>query len=267
MAKPSPFPGMDPYIEPVWGPFHADYIAHLRQQLISQLPDGLYAQMEADVFVIEGQVRGRLVRPDVSAFSAVDPTSLPDPHRSGATAVAHPIRARVRRRPALLPHVVIREPRRGNRLVTAVEVLSPTNKDLARDRAIYRAKRDTYLMGSANVVEIDLLRAGANLMDLAPEDLPDETGVAYRACVRFASPDIGDHAEYYPIRLRERLPRIAVPLRSGDDDVTLDLQQAVAEVYADGRYDIQIDYAAPLEPPLDPPDAAWAAELIAAANG
>ena len=256
---------MDPYIEPVWAPFHHDYIAELKRQLLAQLPDGLYAQMESDVFVVQGEVRGRLYKPDVAALSRAEP---PDPGEVGrtATAIARPVRARVRRRPEAIPHVSIREPRRGNRLVTAVEVLSPTNKDTARERSVYRDKRDAYLMGSANVVEVDLLRAGENVMDLEPADLGDEADVAYRACVRFANPEIGDRAEYYPVRLREPLPPIAVPLRSGDADVTLDLQRALAAVYLESRYSDQIDYAAPVTPPLPPADAAWAAERIAAAG-
>jgi hypothetical protein len=119
-------------------------------------------------------------------------------------------------------------------------------------------------MGSANVVEIDLLRSGENVMDLTPEDLGDEADVAHRACVRFASPEIGDTAEYYPIRLREPLPPVAVPLRSGDADVVHDLQRALAAVYIESRYSDQLDYAARLNPPLSPGDAAWAAERIAA---
>jgi hypothetical protein len=268
-AKPSPFPGMDPWIEPVWRPFHNDYVGFLRRQLAAQLPDDLYAQTEADVFVIDRGTRRSAYHPDVATFDRggdPTPTATAGQPLVATSVVDTPIVARVRRRPEIVRHIAVREPRQGHRLVTAVELFSPTNKGDPRERAAYRDKRDAYLRASANVVEVDLRRGGENLMDLEPADLPAEDTTAYRVCVRFANPDIGDRAEYYPIPLRSRLPRVAVPLRSGDADVTLDLQQAFADVYAVGRYDLQLDYARPPAPPLSPADAAWAAERIAAAG-
>ena len=69
--------------------------------------------------------------------------------------------------------------------------------------------------------------------------------------------------EYYPLPLRERLPRLAIPLRATDPDVILDLQQPIDRAYAMGRYGMRLDYAAlPPGPPLPPEDAAWAAERV-----
>jgi hypothetical protein len=39
----------------------------------------------------------------------------------------------------------------------------------------------------------------------------------------------------------------------------------VEQCYENGRYD-SLDYRIPPEPPLDPPDAAWADELLRAAG-
>jgi hypothetical protein len=57
------------------------------------------------------------------------------------------------------------------------------------------------------------------------------------------------------------LPRIAIPLRPKDQDVALDLQQAIDEVYERGRYN-RTDYRRPLNPPLPPEDTAWATDLL-----
>ena len=269
MAKPGPFPGMDPWIEPVWRPFHNDYIGYLRRQVAAQLPDDLYAQTEADVFVVDNaQGRGPSYVPDVATVDRSRTAGHAASTAGGAVALIDtPILARPRRRPEVVRHVAIREPRNGHRLVTAIELFSPTNKVDPHERAAYRDKRDGYLRASANVVEIDLLRRGPDLMDLEPDDLPtDPAAATYRACVRFASPDVADWAEYYPVPLRSRLPRVSVPLRPGDPDVTLDLQQAFTDVYDVGRYDLQLDYAVPPAPPLPPADAAWAAERVAAAG-
>ncbi len=78
--------------------------------------------------------------------------------------------------------------------------------------------------------------------------------------------DLPAEAEYYPLQFRERLPRINVPLRRGDADVLLDLQQPVDAAYQLGGYARRIDYARPPVPPLSPDDAGWAAGCVAAAG-
>ena len=62
--------------------------------------------------------------------------------------------------------------------------------------------------------------------------------------------------------LREPLGAIPVPLRHGESDVRLDLQAALDATYSAARYDLEIDYARPPEPPLSADDAAWAREVI-----
>jgi hypothetical protein len=71
-------------------------------------------------------------------------------------------------------------------------------------------------------------------------------------------------AEVYAWTLRQPLPRIPVPLKPEDGDVTLDLHQAFCVVYDRARYDRSLDYTAP----LPPDDAAWVQDvLLAAAKG
>ena len=65
--------------------------------------------------------------------------------------------------------------------------------------------------------------------------------------------------------LRQRLPRLPIPLRPTDKDVVLDLQSIVDTAYDRGRYD-DIDYSRPLTPPLDRADEQWARDLLAAAT-
>ena len=65
--------------------------------------------------------------------------------------------------------------------------------------------------------------------------------------------------------LRQRLPPLAVPLRRGEPPAVIDLRPPLDQVYAGDRYGQSIDYKKPLNPPLDPDDAAWAAGLLAAA--
>jgi hypothetical protein len=70
-------------------------------------------------------------------------------------------------------------------------------------------------------------------------------------------------ATYWPILLEQRLPVIPVPLKEGDDDALLDLQQVLTESYRRGRYHLRIDYTKPPVPPLSPERMAWAQSLAA----
>ena len=54
--------------------------------------------------------------------------------------------------------------------------------------------------------------------------------------------------ELYPLKLRQRLPRLRVPLAEGDPDTTLDLQAALEQVYLDGRYHRRIRYSQECKP-------------------
>jgi len=68
----------------------------------------------------------------------------------------------------------------------------------------------------------------------------------------------------YPRRLRERLPRIKVPLVEPDPDVPLDIQAALEQVYGEGRYARRVRYEDPCEPPLAAAEQEWARERWAA---
>ena len=66
----------------------------------------------------------------------------------------------------------------------------------------------------------------------------------------------------YPRRLRDRLPRIPIPLAGGDPDARLDLQAIVELTYDRGAYRDQLRYDRPCSPPLRPPDETWATDLV-----
>ncbi len=61
--------------------------------------------------------------------------------------------------------------------------------------------------------------------------------------------------------IRERLPKIRIPLRPSDRDVVLDLQALIDQCYNNGRYD-QTSCAIGLDPPLDAEDVAWAEGVL-----
>jgi hypothetical protein len=51
-----------------------------------------------------------------------------------------------------------------------------------------------------------------------------------------------------------------------EGDVALDLQSLIDLCYERGRYHARLDYRAEPEPPLSPPDAEWADQLLGSAG-
>src|SRR5437868_2144816 len=84
---PSPFPGMDPYLEhpAFWSDFHSTFINYWREALVDQLPDEYEANLGERVYLVEHDPDSRkLIFPDV-AVSNDDPFGAPS---SGSSAVA-----------------------------------------------------------------------------------------------------------------------------------------------------------------------------------
>ena len=114
---------------------------------------------------------------------------------------------------------------------------------------------------TAHLVEIDLLRTGPHVLAV-PEEVAHQYGpYDYLVCVNLAL-GAREGFQLYPRRLRDRLPRIRLPLMTPDPDVVLDLQAVLARTYEAGGYMERLDYTAPCVPPLSPEDQRWADDLI-----
>jgi len=279
MAAKSPFPGMDPYLEPYWPGVHTSLAVAIANDLGPRLPDDLRADVDQRFEYGEVGI-GPLSRPiEPDAYVSARPHARPTAEAAaGATAVLDETGAE----PASVPRIVPLDARPvrvrfvriytvgDRRLVTAIELLSPSNKRPGRDRDAYLRKRDEYLDGGASVVEIDLHRRGRPTWDvLDAADDADASAATGRAIYRVAVIRGWDaeHLEVYSARLQDRLPAVRVPLRQGEPDVVLRLQPLLDALYAVRRYDI--DYGQPCRPPLTGDDLAWweqrRAELRAAA--
>lgn len=148
------------------------------------------------------------------------------------------------------------------KVVTIIEILSPTNKTGdGRDR--YLRKQSDYLSTDVNLVVIDFIRSGQSVLPVpavAFEKRPPQT---YHICTaRYHDPDT---RELYRIPLRQRLPAIRIPLRRTDADVIVDLQPLIDRCYEMGGY-WQADYSADPEPPLDAEERVWVDEQLRTAG-
>ncbi len=247
------FPGMDPWLEApgVWATIHDSLIIALAWDLNRQLRPHFVA-VPGRRLVVEEPARS--IYPDV----VVHETTVAPSMRGTASAVEEPIIIHLSSEPRRETFLEIRDPQAGNRIVTIIEVLSPTNKEAGQDaRDKYLQKQREVLASDVNLVEIDLLRGGLPTVALARTYWPSSE---YRVVVRRATRR--DEAEAYAISLRARIPRIRVPLRDPSEDVRVDLQSLLEQAYRDGSCDLLIDYTRPADPPLDAGDARWARELL-----
>jgi hypothetical protein len=147
--------------------------------------------------------------------------------------------------------------RRNRRVVTVIELLSPSNKKPGSDRDDYLAKRRQVLAGMTHLVEIDLRRGGARPM---PPQIPP---CDYYALV--SRYEQRPKVDCWPLALRLRLPPIPIPLDTPDPDVLLDLQAVLDRAYDGADYGKYI-YGETPEPPLAADDATWAQAFVPTSN-
>lgn len=260
----SPFPGMDPYLEARWSDVHPTLITHIREGLQPILPRALRARSEERVLVETDEGEGLAsYRADMAV---VDTGRVASEMARGGLAVAsvEPVVIQYYAGPIIDRFIHIIDVTSGNRVVTAVEILSPWNKAPGRLNRDYLRKLDDYARGEVSTVEIDLLRyPPRGRLPVADADIPVHRRTAYYASVRYGWEP--DRWWAYPLSLRQPLPRIPIPLRRSDGDVGLDLQPLIERVYVGGGHD-DIDYSRPANPPLENEDAVWADELLKAAG-
>lgn len=257
---PSPFPGMDPYIEApkIWIDFHGDLAGEIRAELNRRIRPNYFAGLTPYVTYDTIEVTQRKVRgsyPDIGIWKR------PIQQRGGVAVMDMEPTPSVEsivtlEIPLELLSVEIRTA--GDEfLITSIEILSPVNKRRGHDAHLdYLRKRRELLRSSAHLIEIDLLRGGLRPPLEAPVPLAPYYVMLSRATSR-------PHVKVWPIALNEELPIISVPLLEPDPDVLLNLGALVASVYERGGYDARINYDEEVPPPgLSEEEAAWAKQLL-----
>lgn len=254
---PSPFPGMDPFLEDprLFPDLHGRMVIHLCEAIQPRLPEPYYALTRTRIWL---EVPQRPVWPDV----IVQRQNGAEP--AGRAPRSRPIVVPVIQDEMRQPFVDILTGEDGHaRLVSSIEVLSPSNKvpgDSGREP--YLQKQRELLESNTHLIEIDLLRGGTHTTAVPLALALPRTGpFDYHVCVhQFDRP-----AEFlvYPVRLEAALPEIAIPLLPGVPPVMADLQTVFERVYDLGPYRRIIRYAdATPVPSLRPEQAEWAARLL-----
>jgi hypothetical protein len=258
MTTKNPFLGMNPFFEQRWRDAHSSLITYLRDALQERLPPDLMIGAEEEIVTVSAGKRTTTYRPNVQVR---EPWTLKEP--AAAEVAPAPPTA-----PATEPIRVFLEDETERwleirdttgRLITVLELLSPSNKLESEERDRYGQKCRALVRGGVNLVEIDLVRKGASVLLGAIREVLQQNGAAFGVCVFRAARS--SEREVYPIRLRDRLPAIRVPLWPADADVVVDLQPLIDLCHERGRYHL-LNYRIELDPPLPPEEAAWVDQLL-----
>lgn len=240
----SPFPGMDPFLEgtELWEDFHDVLLGVFHEQLAQLLPPGYVVRLKSRDYIQmvehEGK-RDHTFRPDVAVRTDKTRTRPRDGQRSAvATAATDPLELRAYITETHREKFIeIYQHGQGPRLITCIEVLSPSNKRAGSTGQMeYLRKRESLMLGDVHLVELDLLRGGQRMPMVDP--WPPSPYVLMVARV-----DPEHRCQVWRGYSHVPLPSLPIPLLAPTPDVTLDVQSAVVTVYARGKYGESIDYA------------------------
>jgi hypothetical protein len=135
---------MDPYLEPHWRSVHHRLITYAGDQLQLALPRRFRVEVEERVFVAGHPGGGRNLYPDVYVVDRRQSTS--SAVTAGAAAV-EPIVIELADEPLTETYLEIVDTASGERVVTAIEFLSPTNKQAGDGREMYVRQQREYRAG------------------------------------------------------------------------------------------------------------------------
>ena len=251
---PTPFPGMDPYLEraDLWPDVHNSLIMALRDYLAPRVRPRYYVSIEQRTYKQEPGGLSFSGRPDVAVVASpkvvyqAAPTGEIPP--AGIVTVELPI-------PDVMRETYLEVRGSGDEVITCLEILSPANKLPGRGRSMYEHKRTWVLESRTHLVEIDLLRGGLPMTVLG-----DGHGSHYRILV--SREERRPKADLLPFSVRHPIPDFALPLQRRDEDVIVPLNSLLHDLYDRAGYDLRIDYRTDAEPPLEGEYAAWAAALL-----
>jgi hypothetical protein len=209
---------MDPYLESdtLWPAFQHQLVTCLYQALLPGLVDRYRARIAQRHYVTEQALFTSVIREE---------------HHEEYIEIRH---------------------RSDNRLVTLVDVVSPSNKLMAVGRQAYLDKRKEGRSAGASLVEIDLVKQGQPMLDYSREGLPD-----WDFAVTVTRSTQPDRYEIYTATLQKRLPKFRLPLSPDDRDTVLDLQTSFSRAYDQGSFSELINYQRDPAIALDDEDRTW----------
>ena len=250
-SMPSPFPGMNPYLEnpALWTGIHTQLIVAIAHFLSPQLRPKYFVAVEERIYQTTETDSLLVGVPDVlvkrqASVANPEPANVAVAATTVPSRVTLPMPETVRERYLEVRDVATRE------VVTVIEILSPKNKRAGEGRQAYDKKRLRVFGSSTHLVEIDLLRNGEPMTVFG-------NNIASHYRILGAQGDRRPSGDLCPFNLQNPIPQFALPLRAEDTEPVIDLQALLNEIYDISGYDLVIDYSKEPVPPLSEADAAW----------
>jgi Protein of unknown function (DUF4058) len=246
----SPFPGMNPWLEGyIWPDVHHDLASAIRALLAPQISPKYVARLSiATIMDSDPESEIGITYPDVEVLQQRNIVQEPATAYGNIALTEPTIIAPFKVPIALrLPIVEIRDVA-NNKLVTAIEILSPVNK---RNPNLidYRIKIDDLHRSGVHILEIDLLRRGTRPF-LAKKNVAHYQMMLLRAGT--------NKAAVWSINIQDKLPVLPVPLLTPDPDAVLELGKALDIVFERGLYHLSLDYSEkPAPPTFSDEDCRW----------
>jgi hypothetical protein len=253
----SPFPGMNPYLESsvLWREVHSLLIVAIFDALNPQVRPKYRVAIEQRVYKASGEDSLLVGIPDV----AVQQTQTESKSETGNVAVVAlavepitvnlPMPETVRESYLEVREVATKE------VVAVIEVLSPKNKRSGEGRIVYNEKRLEVLGSASNLVEIDLLRDGKP-MDILDNHIQSDYSILVSSFKQRPQADL------YAFNLKQTIPKFPLPLREGDKEPIVDLQELINGIYERASYDLVIDYSQEAVPELSEEDKIWVDDIL-----
>ena len=255
---PSPFPGMNPYLEDsaYWSSIHHWLITEIARLLNQQLAPKYVVAVEVRIYETSGEKSTLIGIPDnVIAKSSLTFIQTPESNIAIALPSIQPLTIELSLTETIKQgYLEVRRVGTGE-VITAIEILSPINKNSGEGRSKYEKKRQHILNSYTNFVEIDLLRKGNSMITL-------EQNIKYDYCILVSTSVQRPQAALYAFNLQDGIPVFPVPLSPEDPEILLDLQSILHQVYEQGRYDLIIDYQQKIIPGLSKTEAIWVENVL-----
>ena len=250
----SPFPGMDPWLEGyLWPDVHFDLASAIRSLLAPQIAPKYVARLDiATIIDREPESEIGITYPDVEVLQRRN--IVQEPFTAyGNIAITEPTLIAPFKVPEVrIPFVEVRDAA-NNKLVTAIEILSPVNKRNPNLQD-YRAKISDLHKNNVHILEIDLLRRGTR-----PFTSKKSTGHYQMLLLRAKK----INAAIWAVNIQDKLPVLPVPLLAPDPDAVLDLGKAMDIIAERALYYLSIDYSKdPAPPAFAAQDLAWIQQIV-----
>jgi hypothetical protein len=250
---PSPFPGMDPFIEmQEWSDFHARFMTVISEVLTPDIRPRYIVRVERRVYVEQSFGDPEQAIPDIAILERTNfaDKTIPAPTTDSTSTIA-PVECLLPEIEETREYFLTIKDRETQRIVTMIELLSPSNKrakSVGNDK--YISKRTEILQSDANLIELDFLRFGQRLPMQTPLPPGDYYALVCRAWHR-------RRANVYAWTMRQQLPTIPIPLCQNEPEPHLDLQKAFELTFERAAYQDSLDYSQPLKPAMDQDDSTW----------